>query len=472
MKKKIFFLITIMAILLGVKKVQAESFYEAEFINGIYMNKYQYSNNTIYYQQARMFRNSATGELVYCIEPLTFFKENSSYTITNSPRNLSSDQLTRIKKIAHFGYQYKGHNDTTWYAVTQIMIWRESNPYGGDYYFTETLNGQRTNKYDSYIEEINQLIREYDKNLPIHNQTYTLVQGEEKEIEVGNSLNDYSSNNDEIKIESGKVLIKPLEEGDYSISLTKNKERSFGKDFTIYQAVDSQTLMTLGDLDSKKAQFQIHVISNSIKVIKIDEDTKKSIPQGEATLDGAIFQLLDSKEQEIEQIEISEGIGEIKNIPLGTYYLKEIKAGTGYTINDTIYEINLSEENPNAEITVSNKVIEKEIVLQKKYGEEENLHPEENISFDIINNQNEIIDSVITNEEGIVTFLLPYGSYTIKQTNTTEGYELLKPFLLIVHNSEKEILELKDYKIPVPNTSTKDKINIWKYILLIFLLFC
>ena len=76
------------------------------------------------------------------------------------------------------------------------------------------------------------------------------------------------------------------------------------------------------------------------------------------------------------------------------------------------------------------------------------------------------------NEEGIVTFLLPYGSYTIKQTNTTEGYELLKPFLLIVHNSEKEILELKDYKIPVPNTSTKDKINIWKYVLLIFLLFC
>ena len=77
-KKKIFFLITIIGIMIfKILNVNAESatFYEAEYIDNIYMSKYQYSNNTIYYQKARFFRKSDTGEAAYCIEPFTFFNE-------------------------------------------------------------------------------------------------------------------------------------------------------------------------------------------------------------------------------------------------------------------------------------------------------------------------------------------------------------------------------------------------------------
>ena len=52
MKKVILFLIIAMTIFIVGNDVYAEDykFYEAEYIDNIYMNKYDYSSNTIYYQ--------------------------------------------------------------------------------------------------------------------------------------------------------------------------------------------------------------------------------------------------------------------------------------------------------------------------------------------------------------------------------------------------------------------------------------
>ena len=106
---------------------QTTNFYEGEYIEGIWMNKYNPSNNTIYYQKARFFRQTNTNEFAYCIEPFSFFNETSQYESTINPYNLSSEQLNRISQIAHFGYNYKNHNDPKWYAITQFMIWQVSD---------------------------------------------------------------------------------------------------------------------------------------------------------------------------------------------------------------------------------------------------------------------------------------------------------------------------------------------------------
>ena len=471
MQKKIIFLITMMAIILCGWKVKAEEykFYEAEYLDKIYMSKYEYATNTIYYQKARKFRNQKNGEVVYCIEPLTFFNENSTYEVTTTPRNLTEQQINRIKKIAYLGFRYPGHEDGSWYAVAQIMIWRESNPTGGDYYFTDTLNGNRIDLYDGQIDEINRMIKEYDEEIPIENQTITLVQGTTKEIEIGNKLNYYTTNQSEITLEDGKIKINSLEEGEYDITLTRIKENIYATPFVMYQSPNSQTLMLGGDLEEKDVSFKIKVINNSIELEKVDKETISQ--QGDAKLDGALYQLYDEEQKEIETIEIINGKGIIKNIPLGTYTIKEIKAGEGYTLNDTIYEIKLTEEEPNAKITVTNQVIKKEITIKKQFGEEENLQPEENITFEIMNQKNEVIYTLQTNKEGITTFTIPYGTYIVKQINTTEGYEILNPFQLIIKDNEPKIIELYDYKIPVPNTSTKD--NQIKYLIIwIILLLC
>ena len=100
MKKILIFLITILCItLFPTKEVNAytTSFYEGEYIRGIWMNKVK--NGTKYYQTARFFRQSGTNNFAYCIEPFEMFNENSTYESTLSPNNLNEYQKQRIEYV-------------------------------------------------------------------------------------------------------------------------------------------------------------------------------------------------------------------------------------------------------------------------------------------------------------------------------------------------------------------------------------
>lgn len=465
MKKRLVFLITVLITLLCGFTVHAEeySFREAEFLDKIYMNKYQYSTNTIYYQQARFFRKS-NGDYAYCLEPFIFFQEGSVYHKTTSPRNLSKEQIDRIKKIVYFGFLYKNHRDPSWYAITQLMIWKTTYPNDGDYYLTKTLNGERETRYDYYMDEINSLIQKYDNEIPIQNKTITLVEGTTKEMNIGDSLSFYTTNNEEIELKDKKIIIKELPEGEYTIKLHRETEIINANALTIYEASNSQDMIQIGDLDPKEVTFKINVIKNHIELNKVDEDSKEFTPQGDASLKGAIYELYDSNNNLIKTIEIKNEKEIVENIPFGSYYLKEKTPGEGYTLNDQKIEFTLDENNPNKTIQVSNKVIEKQIIIEKKYGEKDNLKPEANIDFEVYNKKNEKIEVISTDEEGKVSIILPYGEYKLVQINSTNGYQKIDSFVIQVKDSKEEIIELEDYKIPVPNTHTS---NLWFFFLLL-----
>lgn len=75
MKKTIIFLIVVTMSLICSTNVHASSsFYEGEYIDGIYMNKQKANSSTIYYQKARFFRQSGTNRFAYCIDPFVFSK--------------------------------------------------------------------------------------------------------------------------------------------------------------------------------------------------------------------------------------------------------------------------------------------------------------------------------------------------------------------------------------------------------------
>ena len=59
-------------------KAETATFYEAEYIDGIYMSKYNFTTKTTYYQKARFFRKNGTNEFAYCIEPFSFFTDTLS----------------------------------------------------------------------------------------------------------------------------------------------------------------------------------------------------------------------------------------------------------------------------------------------------------------------------------------------------------------------------------------------------------
>lgn len=144
--------------------------------------------------------------------------------------------------------------------------------------------------------------------------------------------------------------------------------------------------------------------------------------------------------------------------------------GKGYNLDEKTYEITISKENPTIELILKNNVIKKKIKIEKLYGDNISFQSEKNIDFEIYDEKNNLIRTISTNDEGICEIELPYGKYTIKQKNTTEGYSKIEPFTIIVDNSVNDVITLKDYKIPVPDTHTSIFNNIYKFILKTLLL--
>ena len=469
MKKFIFFLIITLSItFLKTMNVYANTvnFYEGEYIDGIYMNKRASGSNTIYYQKARFFRQSGTNEFAYCIEPFSFFNSSEAYESNINPYNLTDYQKERISKIAHFGYGYTNHYDTKWYAITQFMIWKEADP-TGDFYFTDTLNGKRIVKYQEEINEINSLINNYDLAPSIINKKYNIVEGEKINLlDVNNVLNNYQVDNSNFYINSNTLISDSLKKGSYEINLTR-ENNIYNKPIIFFQTNNSQNLVETGNIDSKNFKLRINVINTEIELTKIDSKTKTTSPSGDAQLNGAIYQLYDQNMNEVEKITIDNDCkGTLKNIKFGKYYLKEIKAGLGYTLDNKMYEFEITKENNSVNLILENKVIEAKIEINKVY-ENEKIQAESNITFDIYDKNNNLIKSITTNEFGHAEIYLPYGKYKIKQKNSTEGYYKVEDFYIDIKNNETQVYNLTDYKIKVPNTKTNIILTIIRMVLLI-----
>ena len=461
MKKIIFFLIILCTIIINCYNVQAKTynFYEAEMIDDVYLVRYDESTKTKFYQKARFFREKDTKDFAYCIDAFITFNEDANYS-TKTP-NLSSKQIDRLSKIAHFGYKYKGHNDKVWYAVTQVMIWKELEG-DNNIYFTDALNGNKTNKYDGYIKEINNLISNNSKLPSFSNNNITIVEGNDYILNDTNKvLNEYNTDRN-LTIKDNNLIVKGLKQGTYTINLNR-KDNSYNDPVLFYLANNTQTLLKTGNLSNLNTKVSINVINTSIILNKIDKYNSSFTPSGDASLIGSIFEIRNSQDELIDTVEIDNtGKATINNLEFDTYSIKEIKTGTGYNLNTNKYEVTISKDNPNNELTIENEVIQKKIIIHKTYGEKNNQKPEPNIQFNIYNSKDEFIKTITTNKQGNAEITLPYGKYTIKQLTTTEGYEFSDPINIDVKDDKAETINLSDLKIEVPNTS--------KYNIFIFLL--
>lgn len=366
--------------------------------------------------------------------------------------------MDTIKRIAYYGYGYKEHQDLKWYAITQYLIWQETVE-NGEIYFTDKLNGKKISIFQNEINELYNLVNESKKKPSFINKKHIMIENKNLVLtDTNNVINQYNINNQ--KINNNELQISNLNEGNHNITLSKQYNNN-SQPIIFYQSPNSQTLMKTGNLDTETINLEIQVIKTNIKIYKIDSENKNIYPQGESSLNNAIFGLYDENMNLLNQYKIINNIINIENIDLGKYYIKEISPGTGYNLNTNTYEINITENDYNKELTIENNVIKKKIIIEKKYGETNHLNNESNIKFEIYNNENKLIQTIITNNNGIAEITLPYGKYTFKQINTTTGYQKIEPFIIEIKDNIEEKIELTDYKIQVPNTS-KNKISIFK----------
>lgn len=466
----------------------------AEFIPNIFMRK-ERPNGYKKYQQARFIRQSSDNHFIYCLQPYADIKENAQYKIEMkdyiSVLNLTMEQWHRISLLAYYGYDYNengyNHSANKWYVITQLLIWRTVEP-DDIMYFTDTLNGNKVkDKFADEIAELETLVASHDLTPNFNTKDINVNLGETIKL---TDKNEVLKN---FEIDGIKNAIASINENNLTITPTavENVEISFVKKATnyemppiVYFSDHSQNALKPGYYDPVYSQFSIKIIAGSIEIHKLDKDTNGSNAQGNAVLEGAVYEIFDTDYNLITTL-VTDKNGYAKTDKILSlnkeYILKEKKASNGYLLDTEEHRFTLNDENLDISINVYEKVIERKVNIFKVLGSNKTgiLTPEPNINFEIYlkncnSNQSTnligidvdthtevnpycLITTITTDKNGYASVTLPYGTYIFRQLNTTSNYEKVQDFEIIINeNVEDEITKV------LSDTIVKGKLKLIK----------
>ena len=209
------------------------------------------------------------------------------------------------------------------------------------------------------------------------------------------------------------------------------------------------------------------VIRGGVAVTKHDAETKRTEPQGEATLAGVVFEIkslcshdviVDGKTysngQVVKTIETDEqgrASTAADALPYGRYSITEVKASTGYLLTDgTPREFKIEREGEIVEIDPAtafyNRVIRGGVSVVKHDAETrltipqgdatlagtvfeiKSLNPDHTVLVDGVEySYGDVVKTITTDEAGTASTsnqLLPYGHYSITEVTPSTGYLL------------------------------------------------
>lgn len=430
MRKIILFFILFIALTLDVKA------------NTVTLIKNRYDDTYVYYYDSNLGKNRylfATkymfgNEAVYCIElgkDISTFDYN--YTNSFDGINISDYDLDYIKLVSFYGYNYPGHNTDNFYLATQEIIWSKLSKasirfmIGIDTYNYIDLTKEK--------EEIYSLFRKHNIKPSFYGNTVDITMGEEVILEDNNNiLSMFVSNNSNVIIDGNKLIIKDTFDSD-SIKLDRPKYNN--KSFFLYSALNSQKMMSVGDLDDYGISLDVNLKKGSIEINKLDKDNLNNTSRGEGTLDGAIYDLYDSNNNYIDSF-VTGKKNKIDNLKIGKYYIKEKKASTGYELDLNNYEVEITKDDLNKKIDVYEKVIERKIELFKVFASDSTgiLTSENNALFEVYDKDDKLVGNVTTDNDGYGSIILPYGVYTFKQITGAKDYYKVDDFIVNIDKSD------------------------------------
>ncbi len=128
-----------------------------------------------------------------------------------------------------------------------------------------------------------------------------------------------------------------------------------------------------------------------------------------------------------------DGSFSFEQIPFGIWYVREIEQPTGFVLNETVYEVNIAENEQVVEIEIANEFVRGNITLTKVDAD----FPDNKLTgatFEVYQDNNAdgklddgdtLIGTLTESEAGIYEMKdLLYGHYLIKETKAPEGFLL------------------------------------------------
>ena len=409
---------------------------------------------------------SINNKIAYCIEigkSITTEVYNSTENISEqiAITNLNNEQLNYIKAISYFGYGYIDHTDKEYYMAAQELIWEYLNNIDITWTNELDINGPKIN-IDAYKNIIINLAQRYITPLSITQSIQYNIGTNNIIADSQNILPFYSATsqaNQQVKVQENtlEITIGTNYVGKDVITLIRKKEYNYPA--AIYNFEQSQHMLSAGNLEDLTYQINVSINGSKLKIFLIDKDTNKYEASGQASLMSPEYELYDENNNLVKIFGIPyPGYLSIKNLTYGKYYIKHTKPSKGYKLSKEIIEVEINSQT--ASVTLIQEVIKRNIEINKLYEFETENKREPNITFEIYDKNMNLYKSITTTETGPDIVTLPYGIYTIKQLNTTYGYEKVNDIdLKVDENSNTSIkYDLLDKKIKsLVHITTMDK---------------
>lgn len=228
----------------------------------------------------------------------------------------------------------------------------------------------------------------------------------------------------DVTVTNGEIVLDNLLVGEYTIT-----EKNAPHGYLVNTATFSTTVKPG---ETSEVTITDEAPTGQILIKKSDAD---GIVQGEASLEGAEYTVYNSENKEVGKIMTDKtGRGQLNNLVLGIYTVKETKAPVGYNLDPQTYTVELTYKDQTTSI-VWNHVESQDKV---KVGQIEilktdtNNQPLKGGEFGIYANNDmyightlykkgQLVVSIKTNDKGIAkSGNLPYGSYYVKELSAPD----------------------------------------------------
>ena len=444
--KKILYVLFIISSIFMMTFIKTEKVYAVEIkkeASGWYYERAKKDGSENY--SGTLQNYSLSGEVAYCIEPTV--SDNGSVSLSTWAKTGLSDNIKeRVLLIGYYGYTYPGHKTKKYRAATQCMIW-EAIMGSGSWCKINTKHWSAGSNIDLSAErkEINRLILEHSKTVSFNGEVYKVQVGETLNLtDTNNILSNFSvaADNAEYNVNGNNLSLKPYTDK-ATISFTKNQ--AYSSDYKIFVGNKVQNQLVPGNVDPTIARIRLNTYYGGVELTKEDSETKTS--QGDATLKGAEYGIYNKNDELITKLTTDES-GKATSeqvLAYGEYYIKEISPSNGYLLDENKYEFE-SKGTENYSLNVKEQVIKANININKYYlpFETNEKTPEDNVNFDLLDSKGNKIKELTTDENGVISFNLPYGKYKIHQISTKKGFKYASDFEFSIESTNdinKEIID-------------------------------
>ena len=206
---------------------------------------------------------------------------------------------------------------------------------------------------------------------------------------------------------SGYATTKKLDKGTYYYQEIEVPD-GYVKDDEIFEfQINKQNEVVKREVINKR-------ITGNLNVIKVDDNN--------TPIKGVKFEIYDVNKNKVDTMTTDEnGKATSKDLQIGTYTYKEVSVPKGYVIDENEYEFAVTSKETKIEKTVVNNRAKGALKIIKL--EKGTKTPIEGVTFEILDENKNVVDTIVTNKDGIAEKQdLIVGKYYYREISAPDKY--------------------------------------------------